>query len=147
MLEPRGDQVGTMLEPRGNHVGTMLEPCWNHPEHNVSTGVARHHTTSCRETVEGILCQDPTPRGADDHIRRKSRSMSEVIKSLEQFVKSEETYRTQLSQRGAKVSSDLQGCRRVQKGDAVTLKGVHKRGLCKKMYTHIYIYIYTPSIL
>ena len=35
-------------------------------------------------------------------------AMSNEIKSLEQIVKSEETYRTSLSQRGAIVSSDLQ---------------------------------------
>ena len=30
------------------------------PEHSVLTGVARHHTTNCRESAEGSLCQDHT---------------------------------------------------------------------------------------
>ena len=57
------------------------------PEHSVSTGVARHHTTNCREPAEGILCQDHTPRGSDGHIRRKSLHMSGMLQSLDRTKK------------------------------------------------------------
>ena len=48
------------------------------PQHNVTTGVARHHTTNRRETVSGILCQDPTLRGSNAHIRRANRPKKSV---------------------------------------------------------------------
>jgi hypothetical protein len=66
------------------------------PKHYASIRVVPHHTTDRRETVEGILCQDHTPRGSDGHIRRKSLHMSDVIESLEWTVKSQGTYRTSL---------------------------------------------------
>ena len=63
------DRVMLGIGPVYIYIYIYVQPI---PEHGISTGVARHHTTNCRETAEGILCQDHTPRGLDGHIQRKN---------------------------------------------------------------------------